>query len=501
MIDTSSLNYNQAGNTGWFGADSPWNYSVGSSGDSETAGGFNQWNWDSYASNPEFLKLIGFDGPTFMAGNTGDSGGGQGDYFLNPEFLEKANQFELRKMGGENWNGELSSVFRDGKEVSPSLRQFRSYSEGPEWDLAMALTAAAIAPGGFAVGANSGIGAGLGLSGTSALAANAGFNSAMMAAGSGAEDRDIGRAALTSGGAAFLPNMGQYVGLENPYLQQAFNGAVGGAAVAGLNEGDEKLGALMGAVPGLASYAGGRFMDNSYVPTSSGQNLINETNMASRLPRGGLSSFVDTPQMSQGLSYVPQSSPLAFTNSPSERSGFEMPDLGDFFGRLVPNSPEQWGSLAEGLGGMLLGGMQYRRARRMEKEMGGRRGAYETNLRRNLTRKDAASGRRSNYAGRETQLQAALAELDSRNAPAMMNLNSQQFAGLADMFRSGLRYAGKQGMFGERFTPGYREPSSLPPSSYLTSTIPMTQDVNNFDQFIGSTNDPTRRRPFRLGGM
>ena len=90
-----------------------------------------------------------------------------------------------------------------------------------------------------------------------------------------------------------------------------------------------------------------------------------------------------------------------------------------------------------------MGGLQYRRARKLEKEMGARRGAYEGNLRRQLERRDAASGRRSNYAGRETQLQASLAELDSRNMPAMMALNNSQFGGLANMFQSGLRYAGK----------------------------------------------------------
>jgi len=489
------MNYNEFGNTGWYSQNSDWNYTPATFGDTETPGGYTPFDWKEYSSNPEFLKLIGYEGSPLLSSNTGDSGGNQGDYMLSPDFLEKANQFELRKMTGENWNGSLSSIFKNGKEVSPSLRQFYGYND-PQWNIAEALVASAIMPGGWAVGGPStGIGGGLGLTGSAAMGANAAFNTAILAGGSGAEDRDIGKAMLTSAGSAFLPNMGQYIGIDNPELQKAFNGMVSGAAGASINDGDVGVGAITGAIPGLASYAGGRFMNTSYVPTSTGQSLINETNQASMLPKSG---FGTAPQMSQVPSYVAPNSPMAYTNSRSS-SGFEMPELSEFFGKLTPSSPEGWGNLAQGLAGMFMGGMQYRKNRQLEKQFGANRDSYQTNLRRQLQRRDAASGRRSNYSGRETQLAAALAELDSRNMPAISSLQSNQLRGLADMFQSGLRYAGKQGVFGD-LTPR----DNLPVSSFLPSLAPMPQSSNVYDTSWMSGNglgDGYLSRRNRLGGM
>jgi hypothetical protein len=378
--------------------------------------------------------------------------------------------------------------------------QYSGVQENPEWNLGFSLASMALAPGGILTGAPGGLGGGLGLSGSSAQGVNAAFNSGMIGFGSGAKDRDVVTGMALSGGAPFLPNVGEMAGIENPYLANSFDGAVKGAAIADLTEGDVKTGGLLGGLPGLGSYLGARYMDNSYLPTSSGQNLINEANQSSMLPRRSF-SLDSMANMSPIPDYVPQNSPLAF-NAPRSSGGFEMPDLNEFFGKLTPSSPQGWGNLAEGLGGLLMGGMQYRKSRKLEKEMTGRRGAYETNLRRQLERKDAASGRRSNYGGRETALQASLAELDSRNMPAMFALNDSQMRGLAGMFTSGLRYAGKQGVFGEQYMPGYREPSQTPINSYLMSTIPMTSDVSNFDQFIGGTKfgDQNQRR-FKLGGM
>jgi len=490
------MNYNEAGNTGWYNENSSWNYTPPTYGDSETPGGYTPFTWDSYITNPDFLNQVGFTGDARVYDGFGDSGGNSQ---INPELLEaiKNQGFELRKMTGDNWGGSLSSIFKGDQEVNPSFRQFTPYAD-PNEDLAFALTTAAIAPGGFIGGMQSGIGAGLGFSGLGAQSLNAMFNSGVTAAGSGASDKDIGTSMLLSGGGAFLPNLGEMAGIENPYLAQAFDGSIKGAGMADIMGGDVTAGAVTGGLPGLASYVGGRFMDTSYVPRSSGQALINETNQASMMPRSNLSSFVDTPQMSQGLSYVPQTSPLAYTASNSS-GGFEMPELGEFFGKLAPSSPEGWGNLAQGLAGMFMGGLQYRKNRQLEKQMGANRDAYQTNLRRQLQRRDAASGRRSNYSGRETQLAAALAELDSRNMPAMASLQGNQMQGLANMFQSGLRYAGKQGVFGD-LTPR----DNLPVSSFLPSLAPMPQSSNVYDTSWMSGNglgDGYLSRRNRLGGM
>lgn len=451
-------------------------------------------SWDRFAGNPEFLRSVGYTGTNPWVGDSGDSGG---SFSLDPELMRLIQESGYEQRVLPLQGGEIYSAFKDGKEVNPALRMVNEYDEGPAWNLGFSLASMALAPGGMIAGPQSGIAGGFGLGSSATQGLNAAFNSSLIGAGSGAEDRDILNGAALSGGAPFLPNMGEMVGIDNPYLANAFDGSLKGAAIADLTDNDVTTGAVMGGLPGLGSYLGGRFMDTSYVPTSSGQNLINETNMQSRVRTPMSDMFSPQPQMSRMPEYVPQGSPLAFTESREQRGGFEMPDLNNFFGKLVPSSPQQWGSLAEGLGGLLMGGLQYRRARKLEKEMGARRGAYEGNLRRQLERRDAASGRRSNYAGRETQLQASLAELDSRNMPAMMALNNSQFGGLANMFQSGLRYAGKSGLFGEQYTPGYREP--LPPSSYLMGLG--TGAVDNYAEPMSSwANDP-RRRNIRLGGI
>lgn len=53
----------------------------------------------------------------------------------------------------------------------------------------------------------------------------------------------------------------------------------------------------------------------------------------------------------------------------------------------------------------------------------GQNSPYAQNLRNTLNAKAAASGRRSNVAGRETQLQAMLADRNAQMAPTLMNLN------------------------------------------------------------------------------
>lgn len=63
-------------------------------------------------------------------------------------------------------------------------------------------------------------------------------------------------------------------------------------------------------------------------------------------------------------------------------------------------------------------------------------GAYEQALRKQLERRDAASGRRSQYGPREVELQAKLAELASRNAPSLVNLMNSSNSGLESALRN-----------------------------------------------------------------
>lgn len=56
---------------------------------------------------------------------------------------------------------------------------------------------------------------------------------------------------------------------------------------------------------------------------------------------------------------------------------------------------------------------------------------YAAQLRQQLERKDAASGRRSQYGPREVELQARLADMYSRAAPGIMNANTQNINAIA----------------------------------------------------------------------
>jgi hypothetical protein len=152
---------------------------------------------------------------------------------------------------------------------------------------------------------------------------------------------------------------------------------------------------------------------------------------------------------------------------------------------LVPQTPERLGDLAQGLLGMYSGHRRRQMAKEMMGRFGGNRDSYLANLRGQLGARDARSGRRSNVAGREVELQAKLAELDSRNAPAMAALSDARFSGLETMLASGLRLGGNLGFFGS----SYQRPGMAQrPMPELPSTQPSTLDYSL---------DPRR---FRLGG-
>jgi hypothetical protein len=91
------------------------------------------------------------------------------------------------------------------------------------------------------------------------------------------------------------------------------------------------------------------------------------------------------------------------------------------------------------LGGGIIGGLAslygYNKNQQGNKEqlstlqnMYGPDSPYAQQLRQSLSRKDAASGRRSQYGPREVALQAQLAQQYSRNAPVMAQLNQQNTA-------------------------------------------------------------------------
>lgn len=79
--------------------------------------------------------------------------------------------------------------------------------------------------------------------------------------------------------------------------------------------------------------------------------------------------------------------------------------------------------------------------------MFGQNSAYSQALRQQLARKDAASGRRSQYGPREVELQARLAELNSRNAPQLQSLSNARNSNNNQLLRDLMIYGSKSGAF------------------------------------------------------
>jgi len=98
--------------------------------------------------------------------------------------------------------------------------------------------------------------------------------------------------------------------------------------------------------------------------------------------------------------------------------------------------------LGDTLGGLMQlwsSNQQRRRASQMYgglRDMYGPNSAYSQQLQKQLTRQDAQAGRRSQYGSRNVELQARLADLNSRNAPQLAQLSNMKDSGTMGMFNS-----------------------------------------------------------------
>ena len=335
------------------------------------------------------------------------------------------------------------------------------------------------------------------LSGAMGSAAGGAANAALWSGAQGARGNDLWRAAASGGLSGAMPDVAGYAGVDDYDLARAVNGGVRGATGAALNNGNVGVGAITGAAPGLASYGGGQY-SNAMSENPFGQNYSPTPGYSTSGSFG--KELTSTPQSTApwSSSYVGADTP----NGPQERasalnanSTFENPAFGQFFNQLMPDSAQGWGDLAQGLMGMYMGHRQRKDAKEMMRSYGGNRSAYGQQLQKNLQRRDAAAGRRSDYGGREVELQAKLAELDSRNAPLMSQLSQQKLMGLANMFQSGLRYGGKSGAFGSQYNPNVpQQPVSMGGMLPSTWTQPQPSNMDlNFDPNQG-------RNRYRLGG-
>lgn len=473
----SNLTFIDPTSSPWFGGDTSFMEGGGSLG----VGDGSDWaDWSSILSPDQYSSfLTQADGP-----NRGTDNRLNGKVFDKNSFLNwlSGNNYRL---GETNNNSVYNRGVYDssGKLVSGQTQGIYDGSGGAEL---FGLASLFFNPfGGIAAGgAAGGAAASMGLSGAAASATNSALTGALTTAGEGGSDKDILRGALSGGLAGgYSPNVSGYVGLGNGPIGQAVNGAVRGGLQGALNGGGRGAGqgAVMGGLTsGLnalgTSNSGGSQMEGGY----------------SRSPFGGSSpSFNAAAGLSSpdvyGSSPAPWASPtLNFASGdPAEsyqpQETFRSSALGQFMNNLIPQTPERLGDLAQGLLGMYSGHRRRQMAKEMMGRFGSNRDSYLANLRGQLTARDARSGRRSNFAGRETELQARLAELDSRNAPAMAQLSDARFSGLEAMLASGLRMGGNMGLFGSRYQRPEQAQRPMPElPSVQSSTMDYSLDPRRF---------------------
>lgn len=465
-----------------------------------------------FDTNPFFTGEIGsgIPGLDFMTWGGGLSGLDSSEFMTNPQFERGSGSIQAyqRSSGEEGTGFNLNKLFDVLEKNNYSLREYSPIDSNTRWSAVFdnntnmplaapqrnTLTSAGdrlfagaamsvLNPfGGPLVG---GIGGGLGgtlASGNTAVGINGAVSGGFNALRQGGNLKDIFKGSLAGGLSGGMPNVGDMLGIDSG-LGDVLNSAIRGGTRAALGGDDITQNALMSALPAAGSYLSDMFSPIPDVGTIGGtmQDDFGESSVTMNSP-----TDMQFMANSQAMSADPSMS-LPTTASDVPQSNNLLDQVSSIIGNI---SPQQFGNIAQGLAGMYLGYRQRRNARDLRRQLTSNRGAYETQLRQNLERRDAASGRRSNYAGRETQLQAALAELDSRNAPVLSQINNLEMQGLGGMFNSGLVTGNRLGWWGQPSVMPTMS-SSMPSLSSLGSTGPTASY---------SLMDNQNRNRYRLGG-
>lgn len=309
------------------------------------------------------------------------------------------------------------------------------------------------AAGGYFTGAGLSS-AGMGSSG--GAAASGALWGAGQAAGQGGDRNEIFQGAMKGGGGAlagsYLSNLdlADSAGITDPRYKGIVNGAVGGAAgtaiIPGADSKDIARGGVIGGISGglrNTNFGGGNMDDlpGSFTARDANGELIpsqNTTNGFIPVAYGGAPSTTK------------QASDNPFGDYIDKALGFFKQGDGSWNGQRIDQT-------INGLMGLYGGYQRKRAADQFMRGMSGRRNAYEQNMRGELMRRDAASGRRSNYDTRAVDLNAKLAALDAQQAPALMQAQNSSLAGMFNMLSSGYGMARGYGAFGSK--PNQQDPS------------------------------------------
>lgn len=401
-------------------------------------------NWNSGAlygiqdwGGNNWQDLIGYDGPTSFdtSGQLGIEGGSFG---TDPKFLEflQNNGFsaQQREVGKDRYEYSLFDK-NNGKIGESAFAQLDSAG-----DLAGIMSVLTPAITGGVQGMNPG----------SAFFDNPLtqriFNNALSSAGvSVAQGGNPITGAVTGGVNAAIPgvNVGGQLGIENPGLQNIVNRGLQGASSAAINGGDIFQGAVQAAAPtalgtAFQSLSGGGNTNMNFDYGQSAPGYLDQMMGRTSVPYQPLA---DMGVAGFEPSAVPEATIPGFNYEATSVPNQQIAAAQAGVSQPAARAPG-WAQGLGGLMGMYSAYDNQRRARDMMKNLGGLFGAnspYAKQLRQKLERQDAARGRRSDYAGRETQLAAALADRQAATMPTMANLQTMQNMGLNQMFNNALK--------------------------------------------------------------
>lgn len=286
------------------------------------------------------------------------------------------------------------------------------------------------------LGGGGGLAGTLGFNGATAGAINGAATGGLISAGN---DQNAFKGMLAGGLGGFAggSNFAKDLGITNPIGAKAVNAGIGGTvgALAGGASGGDALksgltgGAMAGFTQGLNQM--GSNVANFFTGFGGGNQGLEDLQGSG----GDMSGQTDvTPSSYEDTSnvyrYAGDQSPNTYgttlpqpTQEPGQKqaSSFSMPSMGNI-GNFVGN---HFGDIATTLYGLYNNRKQQRSISDM---MGGLQGLYGQNspyaqqLRNKLMAQAAMKGTRSNVAGREVQLQAALADRAAQSMPALFQM-------------------------------------------------------------------------------
>jgi len=382
----------------------------------------------------------------------GNIGGGGDNYqwgFDNsniPNLIDQGYSFQGR-YGDQGENGYYGQMLKDGKVVDTKFNSL----DDPFFGALIDFGVGSVLGGAPFLGGGGGLAGTLGYGGGSLGGAiNGAATGGLISAGNG---QGIGRGLLSGGLGGFAggSNFAKDLGVTNPIASAAVNRGIGatvGAIAGGADGGDAAraglTGGLMGGITqGLNSMGDGfsNFWNNltgggqSSLPGLSNDPAQNASYPADWQPGGQVGAALRQDLgTNYDMSYAPPSSSYGNGNAynlpqPQQEVGqkqatsFSMPSMGNV-GNFLGNN-------AGNLASMLYGFYNNRKQQnalngQMNNLQGmfGQNSPYAAQLRNKLMAQAAQRGTRSNVAGREVQLQAALAQNAAGLAPSLYNMQN-----------------------------------------------------------------------------